>query len=168
MKFSYMDLFLIQRFANALSTQSFALEIQIDDSRGQRIGQNISLGTVDTNNPIGAQTVSSSGNLKAGERYTASLRATWSSTLEATIVRSCFEMPPDMNTPFSGPGSIGGTSGCFAIGGVSLGGGKAAIQACLCGARHTTTGKWARTDVGDGYKYIMDAAERTRQGCTTN
>ncbi len=36
-----------------------------------------------------------------------------------------------MNTPFDGPGSIGGTSGCFAIGG-----GDAAIRACLCGARH--------------------------------
>lgn len=67
-----------------------------------------------------------------------------------------------MNTPFSGPGSIGGTSGCFAIGG------DAAARACFCGARHTTKGKWGRTDAGDGYGYMLDAAERTRRGYTTN
>jgi len=77
-------------------------------------------------------------------------------------------MAPDLNTPFEGDGSIGGTNGRFAIGGVRWGGGDTAVSACLCGARHATSGKWARTDADTGYKYILSAAERTRLGCTTN
>jgi len=57
-----------------------------------------------------------------------------------------------MNTPFSGAGGIGGTSGCFAIGGRALGGGNPGV---LVRSRHTTTGQWTRTDAGDGYEYLV-------------
>ncbi len=60
-----------------------------------------------------------------------------------------------------------GATGCFAIGGVHLGGGMGAVRACQCGARNSS-GRWARTDSAEGYEYILPAARRTELGCTTN
>ncbi len=108
-------------------------------------------------------------NLKPGARYSARLNGVPSGRPAVAFAIACFQMPPDLNTHVStnlGTNPLG-ASGCFAIGGVRWGGGNAAIQACLCGARNGA-GKWARTNAGDGYNYILKAAERTRLGCTTN
>jgi len=99
-------------------------------------------------------------SLQSGKRHTLEIKAD-----NTPYARICFRTGyagNDINTFFSGSGSIGGTSGCFA-----LGGGAAAIRACFCGARNAA-GKWARTDAGDGYEYMLDAATRTNRGCTTN
>ncbi len=49
-----------------------------------------------------------------------------------------------------------GATGCFAIGGVRLGGGIGAVRACQCGARNSS-GQWAPTDSADGYEYMLHA-----------
>ncbi len=80
-------------------------------------------------------------------------------------------MGPSLNYGQQGGFNLGtdplGATGCFAIGGVRLGGGTGAVQACQCGARNSS-GQWARTDSADGYEYILPAARRTELGCTTN
>jgi len=92
------------------------------------------------------------------------------------IASHCFQTPPDLNyVEDLGTGTVGAT-GCFAIGGVRLGGGDAAIQACFCGARNRL-GQWARTGTAEPgtnltddttYKWMLPSAERIRRGCTSN
>jgi len=63
-------------------------------------------------------------NLKSGTNYVLSFHVGPTVSQGRTIARICFRIgfaAADMNTPFEGEGSIGGTSGCFAIGGRALG-----------------------------------------------
>jgi len=115
------------------------------------------------------------GNLELGKRYAAAIELVGGSQ-SATYAVRCFQMAPTLNYIENlGTGEVGAT-GCFAIGGVKLGGGDAAIRACFCGARNRS-GKWSRTgtvepgtNLNDDttYKWMLPAAERTRRGCTTN
>jgi len=143
--------------------------LHVYDSGGNQVGTFWDIGTVTKGSAVLAAATREATGLKPGEKYTARLvtQVGQVSNPGRPLAQACFQMPPDLNTPFEGSGSIGGTSGCFAIGGVALGGGDAAIRACFCGARNGA-GKWARTDADDGYEYMLDAAERTRRGCTTN
>jgi len=125
---------------------------------------------------ISGDTYTFSG-LKSGTRYT--LTAYWGNNQNNVFAKACFRTAyagDDMNTPFGGAGSIGGTSGCFALGGEHLGGGDAAIRACFCGARNRL-GQWARTGAVEPgtnltddstYKWMLTSAERTRRGCTSS
>jgi len=77
---------------------------------------------------ISGDTYTFSG-LKSGTRYT--LTAYWGNNQNNVFAKACFRTAyagDDMNTPFGGAGSIGGTSGCFALGGEHLGGGDAAMR----------------------------------------
>ena len=89
----------------------------------------------------------------------------------SNIASSCFQMGPSLNYGQQPGFNLGsdplGATGCFAIGGVRLGGGMNAVRACQCGARNSS-GQWARTDSADGYEYMLPAARRTELGCTTN
>jgi len=121
-----------------------------------------------------SRTAQTHSGLKSGTRYTLEF-----ATGGTVVSRLCFRTTyagGDMNTPFSGSGNIGGTSGCFALGGEYMGGSDAAIRACFCGARNRL-GQWARTGTVEPgtnltddatYRWMLSATERTRRGCTTN
>jgi len=133
------------------------------------------LDTVTADTPVTASTFTLS-NLDSNTRYTAILHVSDDTN---PFAKACFRTAytaSDMNTTFSGSGSIGGMSGCFALGGECLGGGDAAVRACFCGARNRL-GQWARTGTVEPgtnltndstYKWLMPSMERTRRGCTTN
>jgi len=115
-------------------------------------------------------------SLDSNTRYTAILHVGDDTN---PFVKTCFRTGyanTDMNYVENlGTGELGATR-CFAIGGVRLGGGDAAIRACFCGARNRN-GQWARTGTVEPgtnltddstYRWIMPAADSTAQGCTTN
>jgi len=136
------------------------------------------LGAATAGTPVAPSTFTLSG-LDSNTRYTAILHP---SDDASPFAKACFRTgyadtnmnrKPDGND--LGKDSLGAT-GCFALGGERLGGGDAAIRACLCGARNRL-GQWARTGTVEPgtnltndvtYKWIMPSTERTRQGCTTN
>ncbi len=64
------------------------------------------------------------------------------------LSRICFQMAPSLSYGQQEGFDLGtdplGATGCFAIGGVRLGGGTGAVRACQCGARNGS-GQWART-----------------------
>ena len=148
---------------------SFTLRLEVNDGRGNTIANN-SLGTATADNAIQRQTITVP-NLKPGESYSASLWTTTGGGGSRNLSRICFQMGPSLNYGQQPGFNLGsdplGATGCFAIGGVRLGGGVNAVRACQCGARNSS-GQWARTDSADGYEYILPAARRTELGCTTN
>jgi len=154
-------------WAGRPGTTSFKVALAVRDRNDTQVGRH-NLGTITSTLSQQSKTFD---NLKAGQRYAARIEVAPANT--SSVIVRCFQMPPDLNrAPAGGLTGLGsdplGATGCFAIGGVRYGGGDAAIRACFCGARHTTTGKWARTDAEDGYEYMLDATERTNRGCTTN
>ncbi len=147
---------------------SFPVAIEVYGAKGDRI-RSSNLGTV-TNTPIAAQ-ATTIANLKPGESYYGTLRVSVGGGGARNVAISCFQMGPSLNYGQQGGFNLGtdplGATGCYAIGGVRLGGGTGAVHACQCGARNSS-GQWARTDSADGYEYILPATRRTALGCTTN
>jgi len=126
----------------------------------------VQIGITSATSPSISLSTRSFGNLELGKRYAAAIELLGGSQ-STTFAVHCFQMAPTLNhVEELGTGTVGAT-GCFAIGGVKLGGGDAAIRACFCGARNSA-GKWARTDAGEGYEYMLNASTRTSFGCTTN
>ncbi len=154
--------------ARPLNT-SFTLRFEVNDGTGNRIATH-NLGTATADNDVERQTITVP-NLKPGESYSASLWTTVGGGGSTNLSRKCFQMGPSLNYGQQGGFNLGtdplGATGCFAIGGVRLGGGMNAVRACQCGARNSS-GQWARTDSADGYEYILPDARRTELGCTTN
>jgi len=147
---------------------SFIVTYSIHEGTTRR--QITTIGTVDTTNPFLGSLISDVLNtgLTSGKRHILAIRADG-----LPHSRLCFRTAyagDDMNRKPEnndlGRDSLAAT-GCFALGGERLGGGPEAIRACFCGARNMN-GKWARTDSGNGYVYMLDADERMRWGCTTN
>ncbi len=147
---------------------SFPVSIRIYDDEGN-IFRAESLGTA-ANTPIAAR-ATTIANLKPGESYHGDIWVGVGGGGSSNIARSCFQMGPRLDYGQQEGFDLGsdplGATGCFAIGGVRLGGGENAVRACQCGARNSS-GQWARTDSADGYEYILPAARRTALGCTTN
>ena len=126
------------------------------------------LGTV-TSTPIAARATTIE-NLEPGKSYRAEIRIR-AGDRRHNIAHTCVQMGPSLNYGQQPGFDLGKdplrTTGCFAIGGVRLGGGINAVRACQCGARNSS-GQWARTDSADGYEYISSPGYRTTLGCTTN
>jgi len=152
--------------------------LYINDSKGNEISTFWNLGTLTSTNTQIAANTRTTPDLNPGERYSARVYPVIGGTRNRSnpLAVACFQMPPDLNyVEDLGKGMLGAT-GCFAIGGVALGGGDAAIRACFCGARNRL-GKWARTGTVEPgtnltddvtYKWMMSSADRTRRGCTSN
>jgi len=156
-------------WANRPPGSLISVSLQVRDSADVTLGQT----TLSQADPIPQQRLTVN-NLKSGQRYAAVISVAPGSP--SIVIVKCFQMPPDLNYVENlGTGELGAT-GCFAIGGVRLGGGDTAIQACFCGARNRL-GQWARTGTvepgtnltdDNTYKWMLTSAERTRRGCTSN
>jgi len=128
------------------------------------------LGTATADTPVARSTFTLS-SLDSNTRYTAILHGGDNTN---PFTKTCFRTgyaDTDMNRRPDG-NDLGrdslGATGCFAIGGVHLGGGDAAIRACFCGARTGTVEPGTNLTDDVIYKWILPAANRTAQGCTTN
>ncbi len=144
---------------HSLNNLAGTVFIRLHENGASRKEQGL-LGVVTSTLPAGSRTFR---DLKQNTRYTASLHL---GTL-ASFARICFRTAADLEIPFgSGRGGDGPgdpwSSGCYAFSRD-----RNQILACFCGARNSS-GQWAWTDAEDGYEYMMDAAWRTRVGCSTN
>ncbi len=142
------------------SSVSTTVFIQLHENGVSRKGNGL-LDSVTSSDPLPAGSRAFRG-LKQNTRYTASLHR---GTL-APFARICFKTAADLEIPFASGRAVGlgdsWSSGCYAFSKD-----RNQILACFCGARNSS-GSWARTDAEDGYEYMMDAAWRTKVGCTTN
>ena len=155
------------RAHTSYSGSFFKVRLRVLDSKTGRQIRAIDLGEVNFPSPSMAAKTHSIAGLTQNTSYFAVLSAGNPNPNNRTFARICFRTAADLEIPFgSGRGGDGPgdswSSGCYAFSRD-----RNQILACFCGARNSS-GQWAWTDAEDGYEYMMEAAWRTRVGCSTN
>ncbi len=169
----------LKRLSNAPSDAT-SLSVSYQYSQEGGSGGANSLATVNNVNSFSATTVNLTG-LNPGKRHWIRLYVTFNGAVYE-VAYECFRTDfneTNFNRALGHYGDIGHSDwagGCYAFGGD-----RAAITACLCGARNRKN-VWKRTGTLepngqsiDGrltddtiFKWIKPAAWRTSQGCTSN